>query len=216
MRLLCAGLAAALAIWLAAGNQARAQQIYKWTDKQGVTHFTDNIDELPEPMRSRALEKYKPKRRAKQPHGYRPVPRRVRPPPGPGRDPVRMPHDRIPPGPADHGGPLEVEPAGGSQIEESPGVGKAKNSKSAWQDRMSAARKRVADLEAQCKNLQGESDRASRDGLTLGRPMDRARAAKSRTELENCRKKLKQARHRLEVELPEQARRRGVPPGWLR
>jgi len=28
---------------------------YKWVDKKGVVHFTDNPDELPEPQRSQVL-----------------------------------------------------------------------------------------------------------------------------------------------------------------
>ncbi len=206
--LTCGALLASLAL----SSEARAQQVYKWTDKKGVTHFTDNPDELPEPMRTKALNEYKPKDRKQQTRKSSGPARRGRRPYG-GRSGnlVGRPHERIPAGPADNGGPLE----GGTQTQ-APIGSSGSDAKAAWKDKMSAARKLVADLEARCKNTQRERDSKARARLTLGRPMDRAQADKSEKDLAECRKQLEAARRNLNVELPEEARRNGVPPGWLR
>ncbi|RMD61781.1 DUF4124 domain-containing protein, partial [Candidatus Parcubacteria bacterium] len=38
---------------------AYAQQVYRWVDKKGVVHFTDDPEKLPEPKRSEALRNLK-------------------------------------------------------------------------------------------------------------------------------------------------------------
>jgi hypothetical protein len=212
MKIFAVLICTALVAWMAWGNQAHAQQLYKWTDKKGVVHLTDNPDELPEPMRTKALKDYKPKERKQQTPKTHGAARR-----GPrthglqSQDPVDLPHERIPPGPTDSGGPLDSK----TQTE-APTGGSRSDSKAAWGAKMSAARKLVADLEARCKNARSEHDRSSRAKLTLGRPMDRAQAGNSEKALAECLKKLEAAKRSLNVDLPEEARRKGVPPGWLR
>ena len=78
------------------------------------------------------------------------------------------------------------------------------------------ARKVVESLKSKCESLKTQRDQSSRNAIVFARPGDRAAHNQAIKNLEKCQKDLKAARKKLEVDLPEQARRAGVPPGWLR
>ena len=61
-----------------------------------------------------------------------------------------------------------------------------------------------------------DSQKSGRDSLIFARPGDRQESQKKTDALLECNKSLKQARYHLDIELPEQARKQNVPPGWLR
>lgn len=198
--------AAALVLLLPATSWS---EVYKWVDKNGTTHFTDDPDQLPEPMRSRALEKLRKKMEKKQEEKQRrrdELPRETLPS-SPERDTLPSAHRRENTGSSSR--PAR-RPSSGTK-----GT-RTKLSKKLWTQRVEQARQRVENLEAQCDKLQSEKNSSGRNALIYARPGDRKKAAESRTALEQCREKLEKARHYLKVDLPEKARRAGVPPGWLR
>jgi hypothetical protein len=49
------GAALALAVWLGSSGGAAWADIYLWSDEQGVVHMTDRWDNVPAPMRPRAM-----------------------------------------------------------------------------------------------------------------------------------------------------------------
>jgi uncharacterized protein involved in exopolysaccharide biosynthesis len=172
-------------------------QVYKWVDKKGRVHYTDNPDQLPEPQRSRVLDELEKKiekerkRREKLKEQGIDVPERLPPPPPP-RAQKQGPH---------------------------PATNRLKQrqaAKAKWSGMAERARERVASLEEKCAELKAERDRDNQDRLTMSRPGAGQRYQKSRTAYQDCQKNLEAARHYLEVELPEQARKNGVPPGWIR
>lgn len=193
-------------------------EVYKWVDKNGVTHFTDDPDQLPEPMRSRALEKLrqeqeKEKKKRDSSRRRDDLPNETLPPP-PGKT------NTTGSGPQDTLSNTTTPPPSPSPPPaRSPGAGSARardKARKKWETRVEKARQRVEGLETRCKDLETKKDRSGRNALIYARPGDRKQANQSRKALEECRKQLDKARHHLNVELPEEARRAGVPPGWLR
>jgi len=168
-------------------------QVYKWVDKQGTAHFTDNPDELPEPQRSEALRKIEEKLKKKK----------TTPEP---TQPAIPPTERLPPDPG----------ISGSEMTGPDRSTKRRQKKELWQSKVSAARSNVAALEKRCKQLESEAQKSGRDSLIFARPGDRKKSTESASALKACQNSLKQARHHLEVEIPQQARKQNVPPGWLR
>ncbi|MBN2496086.1 MAG: DUF4124 domain-containing protein [Deltaproteobacteria bacterium] len=173
---------------------ARAQA-YRWTDSDGVVHFTDNPYELPEPMRSktlRELERIREEEKKRRQETGEPVQ-----PPQPKREQIAdspPSRPRLPPGP-------EVKKL-------------RPQDKQRWKNRMRKARDAVSNLERRCAELEGGLLQARRQQLLFGRPAQAA--IDSQAELDKCRQQLAAAKKHLEEELPEKARRAGIPPGWLR
>jgi len=207
-------LVVAVSFLLTGHPRASRAEVYKWVDKNGVTHYTDDPDQLPEPMRSKAIEKLKQKREKEK--KKQDTPRR--------RD--DLPNETLPPPPGDtsstgpdSGGSSASTTAPSRPPARKPGpdaTSARDKDRKKWKRRVEKARQRVEGLEARCKKIETQKNRSGRDALIYARPGDRQQAVESREALENCREKLEKARHHLEVELPEEARRAGVPPGWLR
>jgi uncharacterized protein DUF4124 len=181
-------------------------EIYQWVDKNGTTHFTDNPDELPEPQRSDVLRQIREKELKKEEERRKAgkVPEKVFK-----KKPRRYPqHDPIPPDtkvPAD----VDSKKSGSAENIINP------NSRSAWQDKMQKARKLVADLEIRCKKLESERDTNNRAGLIFATPAARQKAQEASKGFEKCKEELEKAKHKLNVDLPDKARRNKIPPGWL-
>ena len=91
-----------------------------------------------------------------------------------------------------------------------------KASRKSWEERGKKAREQVAELEEKCAELKTERDRDKTDSLTFSRPGAGQRYQKSQAAYQKCHEDLKKARNYLEIELPEQARKAGIPPGWIR
>ncbi|MBW1811131.1 MAG: DUF4124 domain-containing protein [Deltaproteobacteria bacterium] len=182
---------------LFAAGLSRAE-IYKWVDKDGTSHFTDDPYELPEPQRSNVLRKIREEESKKQEElrkaGKMPAPVFK-------KKPRRYPqHDPIPPAPK--------KPASGEAISNP-------SSKKFWRDKMQKARKLVADLEQKCKKHENDRDQNRRAGLIFAQPAARQKVQEASAALEKCKEKLKEAKHDLNIDLPEKARRKNIPPGWL-
>ncbi len=199
------------------GNLALADT-YKWVDKKGVVHFTDNPDELPEPQRSKVLDelerksKAHKKQQATQPT-YEPIPPEAR-------------KERLPPaqstGQHGHtGGQVFATPstnnATSKPIVKDDKVDPTSSSqRKAWADKATRARKKVTEIEKECEKLLRMKDEASRKGLIFATPKARQETVSLTEDLKTCRQNLQKAKQYRDEVLPEEARRAGVPPGWIR
>ncbi len=196
---------------LALASLAKAET-YTWTDKNGGIHFTDNPYELPEPQRSRALKQQEENRKrtererkatpqtgARRDNDGRKIRHESYRPPDKQRDTVEQTRDsgeRLPGGP-------KVAPLN-------------ENKKKRWKARATKARNKTAQLQAKCQSLENSRDTNQRQHLLFGRPGALADSNKAAENLEKCQEKLKKAKHFLDIELPDMARKAGVPTRWVK
>jgi hypothetical protein len=195
-------LSTVLAVALLDTSSPRAE-VYKWVDKKGTVHYTDDPDQLPEPMRSKVLRQLEEKLNRRKKQEKRPGRRRRR---------DGLPNEKLPPPPdsSRSESPRTDEP---DAFDEAAELAKQRKD---WSSRATRAREQVSRIEKECEELRSKRDQSKRDALILARPADREKAQKTADALKSCEEKLGKARHYLDVELPEQARRAGIPPGWLR
>lgn len=136
----------------------------------------------------------------KVPKPYRPNARRLEAAPEEGATPDR---------PRQQG----TAPSAGSAEE-----GREAQQKALWQQRMSSAKQRLAAAEQRHREL--EQRRAALLGQwgtpAYAPPEARIEAERLGQEMQNVQKEIDDARNEVEVVIPEEARRTGVPPGWLR
>lgn len=196
MKALLTVLALGAALVVLPPSPGRAE-VYKYVDKQGTVHYTDDPDQLPEPQRSKVLQELEEKIRKEEERR-----RKLK------EQGIEVPDERLPPAPPPPQ-PSRPHPA-------TDRLKQRKAAKKAWKERGRKARELVAELEEKCAQLQKERDRNKTDSLTFARPGAGKRYQKSQAAYENCQKNLKKARNYLTEELPEQARKSGVPPGWVR
>jgi hypothetical protein len=105
------------------------------------------------------------------------------------------------------------EPAGPSDREESEA-----NQKADWQQRMSVAKQKLAGAEKQYRDL--EQKRAALQG-PWGVPANapaavRVEIQQLNEDMQRAQREVDEARNEVEVVIPDEARKAGVPPGWLR
>ncbi|HET7318822.1 MAG TPA: DUF4124 domain-containing protein [Nitrospirota bacterium] len=90
--------------------------------------------------------------------------------------------------------------------------------KAQWQRRMIDAKQRLAAAEQRYREL--EQRRATLLGQwgtpAYAPPAARIEAEKLEGDMQNVQKEIDNARNEVEVVIPEEARKAGVPPGWLR
>ena len=173
-------------------------EVYKYVDKRGTVHYTDDPDQLPEPQRSKVLreleeqiKKERERREKMKQQG------------------IDVPDERLPPPPPPPPQENRPHPATDRLNQQQAAKGK-------WKAMGQQARDDVASLEKKCAELKTERDRNNQDRLTHSRPGANQRYQTVLAAYERCQEDLKKARRYLEVELPEQARKSGVPPGWIR
>jgi DNA repair exonuclease SbcCD ATPase subunit len=89
--------------------------------------------------------------------------------------------------------------------------------KAAWQQRMRNAKQRLANAETQYQVLTQRRNELlqSWGGPVSGRIDTRAEADRVEQEMRDVQKEVDAARQELE-DIPDQARKAGIPPGWLR
>jgi len=87
-----------------------------------------------------------------------------------------------------------------------------------WQQRMRAAKRRLANAEQRYKELEKKRDAAimSWGGPASGRTEGREEAARLEEQMKRAQQEIDDARNEMDVRIPEEARKAGVPPGWLR
>ncbi len=211
-RLTGIGLVGLLALAPIGGVRAES---YRWVDEDGVVHYTDDPYQLPEPQRSKVIEKLEKegaaeKKRAGGRSGrdrsgatdwYRPLPEGARQ--------ERLPAD---PGIEDE---AAAEEAAEAEADPDAAAGGRQGAKQAWQEKAARARKRVADLESRCAELERERDLLRHKALIFATPGARQKSIALDDKLEKCQANLREARTYLEQKLPEQAREAGVPRRWV-
>lgn len=90
--------------------------------------------------------------------------------------------------------------------------------KTEWQQRMKDARVRLADAERRYQDLDKKRTEAlgKWGGVASGRLEGRMEAEQIAEQMKQVQKEIDDARNQLENVIPEEARKAGVPPGWLR
>jgi hypothetical protein len=96
--------------------------------------------------------------------------------------------------------------------------GREEAGKAEWQRRMKDARQRLADAERRYWALDQKRREALEKwgGPASGRREGLVEAERIEQEMRQAQREIDNARNRIEVVLPEEARKAGVPPGWLR
>lgn len=181
-------IALAPATGYAGGEQDDSRFLYQWTDKQGNVHISDGIEKVPKQYRSRAA-------RIKQGttgSAETPAPERER-------------------------SLREQEGFGFTQDDVS--AENDEDRKLDWQQRMYDARQRMADAEERVRSYSErlkELQEKTGYGLYGYTPEAAAEAARLEEEIQRAQSDLEDARNQIENVIPEQARKAGIPPGWLR
>ncbi len=80
-----------------------------------------------------------------------------------------------------------------------------------WKDRLLEAKTQYRDLDREYKELLGRWG-----SLALAPGQDRLKAQQIEQRMKEVQKEIDEARNMIEVVIPEEARKAGVPPGWLR
>jgi hypothetical protein len=177
-------------------------EVYQWVDKNGTVHVTDRIEDLPEPYYSRALKELKEKETLEKAFPKQnPAPSQGSMQKQTSGETTVIAPERI---------PKDVPQKTPEQLPT------PEEQKQHWQEKLKTARERVSELDVRCKKLETDRDIHVQNSLLFARPIDRELAASNTTSFEECNKELVAARNYLEKELPEEARKAGVPPGWLR
>lgn len=104
-------------------------------------------------------------------------------------------------------------PSGGGASEQSEA-----QQKTQWQQRLRGAKQRLAGAEQRYREL--EQKRTALLGQwgtpAYAPPGARIEAERLSAEMQDVQKEIDKARNEVEVVIPEEARKEGVPPGWLR
>ncbi len=92
------------------------------------------------------------------------------------------------------------------------------SAKAAWQQRMRDARQRLANAESRYQALAQRRDELLRSwgGPASGQLAGRAEAGRVEREMKDVQAQIDEAQKDIDVVIPENARKAGIPPGWLR
>ncbi len=90
--------------------------------------------------------------------------------------------------------------------------------KAEWQQRLRDWKKRLAEAEKRYADLEQERNELLRRRGTpaYAPPGDRIKAQQIEQEMEQVKKEIAEARNMIDVVIPDEARKAGIPPGWLR
>lgn len=172
--------------------------LYQWTDDRGVMHITDKLNNVPQRYRSRA----------------------------------RAIEER-PSAPVDERSPAAAEPVDREEERERAAEAEA-DRKAEWQERLWSAKVRLQRAEEQYRDLEQEKrtllDRfgggtsvvtlPSGQQVVSGAPAapreTLERIAEIEAEQVQVRQRIDDERVQVEVVIPDEARKAGIPPGWLR
>ncbi len=112
----------------------------------------------------------------------------------------------------------EGQPPGKTLSPEAATEGQETASKVVWQKRIRDWKNRLADAEKRYRDLDQKRLEAlgSWGGVASGHLEGRVEAERIVQEMREVQLKIDEARNMIEVIIPEEARRAGIPPGWLR
>jgi len=87
-----------------------------------------------------------------------------------------------------------------------------------WQNRMKAAKQTLADAEQRYADLAQQRDLllGSWGGPASGQLAGRQEADRIQQQMDQVQREIDDARNQIEVVIPDEARKAGIPPGWLR
>ncbi len=90
--------------------------------------------------------------------------------------------------------------------------------KEEWQNRMKAAKQKLADAEQRYRDLEQQRDLllGSWGGPASGHLEGREEADRIQQQMQQVQREIDDAREQIEVVIPDEARKAGIPPGWLR
>jgi hypothetical protein len=90
--------------------------------------------------------------------------------------------------------------------------------RSEWQQRIREWKKREADAENRYHDLERKRDELFRawGSPSMAPPENRIRAGQIEQEMKDAQAEIDEAKNMLNSVIPEEARKAGVPPGWLR
>ncbi len=90
--------------------------------------------------------------------------------------------------------------------------------KASWQKRLQAWKNRLADAQARYQRLDKKRQEALGQwgGPASGHLEGRAEAERIQQDMAGVQKEIDEAKDMIEKVIPEEARRAGIPPGWLR
>jgi flagellar biosynthesis/type III secretory pathway protein FliH len=118
--------------------------------------------------------------------------------------------------------PTEKEPAQAQPQVTAPSRGdesaNEEYAKAEWQQRMKDARVRLADAERRYQELDKKRLEAlgKWGGVASGQLEGRQEAERIAEQMKQVRKEIDDARNQIDQVIPDEARKAGVPPGWLR
>jgi hypothetical protein len=115
----------------------------------------------------------------------------------------------------DQGQQVQQEPTypSGAESEEADAVVKRE-----WQERLREAKRRLDTAEKRYHELDQRRNELLRSwgGPAYGRLVDRTEVEKIEQEIKDVQREIDEARNDVDVVIPEEARKEGIPPGWLR
>ena len=87
-----------------------------------------------------------------------------------------------------------------------------------WQQRMREAKQRLGSAEKRYRELNQRRNELFRSwgGPASGRLVDSTEVEKIDQEIKDAQIQIDEARNDIDVVIPEEARKKGIPPGWLR
>lgn len=121
--------------------------------------------------------------------------------------------------------PKNEDAGQGTQVQQEPGNPSGTDSgavdtaaKASWQQRMRAARQRLATAERRYQELAQRKDELLRSwgGPASGQLAGRIEADRIEQEMTDVQMQIDEAQKDIDVVIPENARKAGIPPGWLR
>ena len=122
--------------------------------------------------------------------------------------------------------PRNSEPAQEPGIQKNPGPlitpqnagGDDEAQKAVWQNRIHEWKARMADAEKRYRELDQQRTELlmSWGGPAYGPIENKVKADQIEQQMKEVQKQIDEARNMLDVVIPEEARKAGVPPGWLR
>lgn len=175
--------------------------IYRWVDENGVENFADVEWKVPEKYRKKVKVLREPKPVPKPEEPPTPVGEEAQPSKGVEGEPVKekdaVEAPKAPLGPVDSQGHDEAW----------------------WRDRVTALKKKKAELEKELAPVEaklgvyGQSAVRRQAGVPPEQEQDYIKLAVRRDEIK---KELADIDYQLNEGLPDEARKAGAPPGWLR
>jgi len=121
--------------------------------------------------------------------------------------------------PADAAGSQATQPAAQPGGKATPGTG-GDGQKAEWQQRLRAAKQKLADAEGRQRSLEQRKAQLASPWGSAGAALPPQNVLDEMkqidAELKRTGQEIAQARRAIDVDIPEAARKAGVPPGWLR